>query len=56
LAISILLNIMTMRHEPKRVFRCGQGGDAQMWSRAASSEVQIDGIPKQGLSEVASTT
>lgn len=36
--------------------RCGQGGNSLRQSHAAMSEVQVCGIPKLSLREVASMT
>jgi hypothetical protein len=38
-----------------RVFRCAQGGNTPMRSRVVMSEVQITGLPKASMLEVAST-
>jgi hypothetical protein len=48
--------IMTAHREQNgRITWSVQGGKALMCSRVALSEVQIDGIPKPSMSEVAST-
>jgi hypothetical protein len=47
---------MTAQQEQiRRTSLSVQGGDALMCSRVALSEVQINGIPKPSMSEVAST-
>jgi hypothetical protein len=47
---------MTAHDEPNGWICSDVGaGDALMCSRVALSEVQIDGIPKPSMSEVAST-
>ena len=38
-----------------RTFRCAQGWNAPMRSRVVLPEVQINGIPKASMLEVAST-
>jgi hypothetical protein len=42
------------REQNGRITRSVQGGRALMCARVALSEVQIDGIPKPSMSEVAS--
>jgi hypothetical protein len=47
---------MTAQQEQiRRTSLSVQGGNALMCSRVALSEVQINGIPKPSMSEVAST-
>jgi hypothetical protein len=47
---------MTAQQEQNsRISLSVQGGNALMCSRVALSEVQINGIPKPSMSEVAST-
>ncbi len=43
------------REHNGRICRSVEGGDALMCSRVAPSEVQINGIPKPSMAEVAST-